>query len=98
VNSAYIKPSDVMVSSLTFSKQKEKSLLDMFESPLFDIHMLFKYLHGSKKPHITEYLVNKLYRENRHQVSLMDFYLPQLCKMCVSKPTELALSIKRFVF
>ena len=32
------------VSELKFCKKKDLSLLDMFESPAFDIHMIFKYL------------------------------------------------------
>ena len=35
-------------------------MLEMFESPLFDIHMILRYLytHGNR-PNILEYLVNK---------------------------------------
>jgi len=51
--------------------------LEMFESPLFDIHMIMRYLysHGNR-PNILEYLVNKLYKEYRNDIKLLDFYLP----------------------
>lgn len=86
------------VSQITFNKQKEGSLLELFESPLFDIHMLFKYLHTQSRPNVIEYLTNKMYREYRKDIKILDFYLPQLCKMSISKPSrELSLPIERFV-
>jgi hypothetical protein len=41
-----------MVSQIKFNKQKDGSLLDLFESPLFDVHKLFSYLHKNNKPNI----------------------------------------------
>jgi hypothetical protein len=87
-----------MVSQLKFNKTKDGSLLDLFESPLFDIHMFLRYLHTQNKPHIIEYLMNKMYMEYRHDVKILDFYLPQLCFMAVSKrDREVSLSIERFI-
>ena len=65
-----------MVSQLKFHKYKEGSLLDLFESPLFEIHMFFRYLYTQNKAHIIEYLMNKMYREYRNDVKVLDFYLP----------------------
>ena len=66
------------VSELKFCKKKDSSLLDMFESPVFDIHMIFKYLQTQNKTNIIEYLMNKMFREYRNDVKMLDFYLPQL--------------------
>ena len=87
-----------MVSQLKFHKYKEGSLLDLFESPLFEIHMFFRYLYTQNKAHIIEYLMNKMYREYRNDVKVLDFYLPQICFMAVSKrDREVSLPIERFV-
>jgi hypothetical protein len=66
-----------LVAQIYFNKKKDSSLLEMFESPLFDIHMIMRYLysHGNR-PNILEYLVNKLYKEYRNDIKLLDFYLP----------------------
>jgi hypothetical protein len=66
-----------MVSQILFSKAKDGSLLDLFESPLFDVHKLISYLHKlNNRPNLIEYLVNKLYKQYRADVKLIDFYLP----------------------
>ena len=55
---------DAMVAQISFDKRKDGSLLDLFESPLFDVHKLFSYLHRmDHRPNIIEYLVNKLFTE-----------------------------------
>lgn len=66
-----------MVAQIYFNKNKDVSLLEMFENPFFDIHMIISYLytHGNK-PNFLEYLVNKLYKEHRNDIKLLDFYLP----------------------
>jgi hypothetical protein len=66
-----------MVSQLQFNKEKDGSLLDLFESPLFDVHKLFSYLHKlNNRPNMIEYLFNKLYKEYRNNPRVLDFYLP----------------------
>lgn len=44
---------------------------------------------------IIEYLVNKLYREYRDDVKMIDFFLPQLCYMCITK--EVSIPLERFL-
>ena len=84
-----------MVSLTQFNYRKDGSLLQLFESPLFDAHKLIYYLHKQNRLQMIEYLVNKLYREYRSDVALLDFYLPQLCYMCITK--EVSLPIQRFI-
>ena len=68
-----------MVSQLCFNKAKDGSLLDLFESPLFDVHKLFHHLHKvNNRANLTEYLINKLYKEYRNDINVLDFYLPQI--------------------
>lgn len=80
----YIKPTpeekdeEILVSQLVFNKRKDGPLLDMFESPMFNVHMIFKYLHTLQRPNLIEYLMNKMYREHRNEIRVIDFYLPQL--------------------
>ena len=69
----------------------------MFESPLFDVHMIFGYLHKATRSNIVEYLMNKVYREYRNDVKKIDFYLFQLCYMTITKPKELSMPIERFI-
>ena len=66
----------MLVSKLEFGKKRDGSLLDMFESPLFDVHMVLKYLHSQNRVNIIQYLMNKLYREYINDVKILDFYLP----------------------
>lgn len=65
-----------MVSQIVFNKKRDGPLLDMFESPLFDVHMIFKYLYTIQRPNLIEYLMNKMYREYRNDIKIIDFYLP----------------------
>ena len=58
------------------------------------IRYLYKY--GSRS-NIVEYLMNKLYKEHRNDIKQLDFYLPQLCYMCVSKPCESSIHFERFI-
>ena len=67
-----------MYSQLVFNRKKDMILIELFESPLFDIHMMFGYLNKQQNPNIIEYLMNKMYREYRNDVKIVDFYLPQL--------------------
>ena len=84
-----------MVSLTQFSKKRDGSLLELFESELFDVHKLIYYLHSINRREIQEYLVNKLYKEYRDDIKVLDFYLPQLCYMCITK--EVSLPLERFV-
>lgn len=87
-----------MVAQTYFNKIKDGSLLDLFESPHMTAHMIIQYLHKQNKKHIIEYLVNKLYREYRHDVKVIDFYLAQLCYMSITKiGADLSMPIERFV-
>ena len=88
-------PEGSWVSLTQFNHRRDGSLLELFESPLFDIHKLIYYLHSINRRELLEYLVNKLYREYRDNVRLIDFYLPQLCYMCITK--EVSLPLERFV-
>ena len=54
---------------------KDGSLLSLFKSEFFTIHMLFRYLSQASQEGVVEYLVNKLYSE---QITNIDYYIPQL--------------------
>ena len=42
--------------------------------------------------------MNKMYREHRDDIKLIDFYLPQLCYMTITKANkELSMPIERFI-
>lgn len=69
---------EIMVSQIVFNKRKDGPLLDMFESPMFDVHMIFKYLHTLQRSNLIEYLMNKMFREFRNDIKILDFYIPQL--------------------
>lgn len=88
-----------MVAQTYFDKVKDGSLLDLFESPHMTSHMIIYYLFKATKKHIVEYLVNKLYREYRHDIRTIDFYLSQLCFMCITKSQvgDLSMPIERFI-
>ena len=65
---------------------------------MFDVHMIFRYLYSQNKPHVIEYLMNKMFREYRNDVKILDFYLPQLCYMSITKTTkELSIPLERFI-
>ena len=87
-----------MVSQIHFNKKTDGSLLDMFESPLFDVHMLMRYLHSLNRANLLQYLMNKLWKEHRNDTSILDFYLPQLCYLTITKRSrEVSLPIERFL-
>lgn len=76
-------------------KQNEKkydgSLLRLFKSDFFNVHMLIRYLF-TREQGIQDYLVNVLYKEDIEDI---DFYLPQLCYICLIKQNTQ--SIQRFI-
>ena len=88
---------EMKMNQLTFSKKKDGSLLEMFESPAFETQMIFKYLQTTTRPCIVQYLMNKLYRENRNDIKLIDFYFPQICKLAISRKKELSVPLERFI-
>ena len=100
LDQSYIKEKtgNFMVAQTIFNKKKEGSLLDLFESPHMTVHMIIHYLHTMNKKHIIEYLVNKLHREYRHDVKAIDFYLPQLCYISITKMgVDLSMPVERFI-
>ena len=59
----------------TKHKPSNGSLVDLFQSEFFDIHMTINYLYKREAQGIQDYLINnKLYQE---KISFVDFYLPQ---------------------
>ena len=54
---------------------KDGSLLSLFKSEFFTVHMLFRYLSQATQDGVVEYLVNKLYAE---PIEVVEYYLPQL--------------------
>ena len=82
-----------------FNKQREESLVLLFESAHMTVHMIIQYLFKiDNKSHIIQYLINKLYREYRNDIKIIDFYLPQLCFLSVTKMDgESCKAIERFV-
>lgn len=52
------------------------SLLRLFQSELFDVHLHLHYLHRMEQPGVQDYLVNELYKMSDEDI---DQYLPQLC-------------------
>ena len=57
-------------------KQNVGSLLRMFQSEFFDIHMAVEYLCKMEQRGVQDYLVNLMY--SMQDVHNIDFYLPQL--------------------
>ncbi len=66
----------MFVRQLYFNKKKEGSLLALFESPVFDVHLIMIHLNRHDKPHLIEYLMNKLFREYGNDIKILDYYLP----------------------
>jgi len=58
----------------TKHKPSSGSLLNLFKSEFFDIHMTINYLYKYEAQGIQDYLINKLYEE---KIRFVDFYLPQ---------------------
>ena len=83
---------------LQFNKKQDGPDLEMFESPMFTSHMVMKYLHKRNRVNIIEYLINKLYRQKRNDYLFLDFYLPQLCYLSITKQDpRCRVPIQRFV-
>jgi hypothetical protein len=56
--------------------RKDGSLLQLFNSEFFNIHMLFTHLYKAlheEKEGVLDHLINRLYTED---INLIDFYLP----------------------
>lgn len=56
-------------------KKYDGSLLRLFKSDFFNVHLLVTHLLRSKNEGTMDYLVNELYTENLEDI---DFYMPQL--------------------
>eukprot|EP00347_Sterkiella_histriomuscorum_P005051 403358089 len=74
-------------------KKQDGSLLDLFNSEFFNIHMLMGYLFRKDSEGIIDTLINKLYSED---LSNIDFYIPQLCYMILTK-TDGVQRLEKFV-
>jgi len=69
------KGSELVSGRARKSKKQDGSLLQLFQSEFFNVHMLFRYLFEKQEEGVIAYLVNRLYAEPRKHI---DFYLPQL--------------------
>lgn len=79
-------------SSSESSKQKGTntgSLLRLFQSEFFDVHLHMHYLLSMKSGGVQDYLVNALYKMPDEDV---DFYLPQLCQLALVRFDQSSLS------
>lgn len=56
------------------------SLLRLFQSEFFDVHLHMHYLLSMESGGVQDYLVNALYKMGDDDV---DFYLPQLCQLAL---------------
>ena len=54
-------------------KWYDGSLLNLFKSEFFNVHMLIKYLFTHDNEGTIDYLINVLYKE---EIYFIDFYLP----------------------
>ena len=69
-----------------FKKKKyDGSLLRLFQSELFNVHLIINHLLRSKNKGTVDYLVNRLYEE---KIEDIDFYLPQLWFLAVSQSNK----------
>lgn len=64
------------------SKFTKGSLLDLFKSELFTMHLLINYMNKFSDSTIFDCLVNEIYER---YINTCYFYLPQLCSMLVYK-------------
>lgn len=58
-------------------------LLRLFESKLFNTSLAIVYLYKSKEPGVLQYIGNKLFQFDKHEV---DFFLPQLVSLYINNP------------
>ena len=73
------------LNSRSQNRTNEGSLLKLFQSPYFDIHMLMKYLETREEPGVIIYLINKLFDTS---TEYLDLYLPQICYLALTKESE----------
>lgn len=62
-------------------KKYDGSLLRLFKSDFFNVHLLITHLLRSKNEGTMDYLINELYTEHLEDI---DFYMPQLCYMALT--------------
>ena len=72
-------PSLLRDSTIIIKHDKKKkydgSLLRLFKSDFFNVHLLITHLLRSKNEGTMDYLINELYTESLEDI---DFYMPQL--------------------
>jgi len=62
---------------------------------LLSVHQLFVHLQKHDRENITEFLMNKIFKENRKNTAVIDLYLPQLCYLAITR--DHTRPIERFV-
>ena len=75
-------------------KKYDGSLLGLFKSDFFNVHMLVEYLHKHRGTGTIDYLVNVFYKEDMEDI---DFYMPQLCYLVLTRPNDETYSIRKFI-
>ena len=70
------------------------SLLRLFKSDYFNIHLCIEYLQKYTNPGIIDYLVNTLYGEDLDDI---DFYVTQLVYLCITRPWDETYSLRKFI-
>ena len=85
-------PANKLIIQHKKGKRYDGSLLRLFQSEYFNIHMLFGYLLKKNELGVIDYLVNELYSESLDD---LDFYLPQLCYLVLTK--EITFSLQKFI-
>jgi len=69
------------VSAVFPKKKYDGSLLRLFKSDFFNVHLLMTHLLRSNNEGTLDYLTNELYTE---QLEDIDFYMPQICYMALT--------------
>lgn len=64
-----------LIIGTTPKKKYDGSLLRLFKSDFFNVHLLITHLLRSKNEGTIDYLINELYTESLEDI---DFYMPQL--------------------
>ena len=86
-----------MIANEEEKKSREKSkanlgsLLNLFRSDYFTLDMCLYYINKRFETGVHDYLVNKLYTYNDHEVG---FYIPQLCYLLIKRQSP---SIEKFL-
>lgn len=70
-----------LIIGTTPKKKYDGSLLRLFKSDFFNVHLLITHLLRSKNEGTIDYLINELYTESLEDI---DFYMPQLWYMALT--------------